>query len=223
MKRVLIALVILALPLSYFVAFPVYAQQTCTSTTFALTVTAQGTGTISSPYFGVACSGTCNYTYNSGTTITLSATPGLNGTFTGWGGCDSVTGNACTVTMTGAKSPIAYFSVQTYTITASAGTGGTISPSGSVGVNAGSNQTFTITPSSGYTVSGVTVDGSSVGAVTSYTFSNVTANHTINATFTAQTGQGFPYTGILDTFSRANQGPPPSSSWTTSPTVTAPG
>ena len=104
---------------------------------------------------------------------------------------------------------------QTYTITASAGTGGTISPSGSVVVNAGSSQTFTITPTSGYTLSGVTVDGTSVGAVTSYTFSGVSANHTIGASFAAQTVQTFPYTGILDTFSRGNQGPPPSSSWTT--------
>ncbi len=64
-------------------------------------------------------------------------------------------------------------------------------------------------------VSGVTVDGSSIGAVTSYTFSDVSANHTISATFAVQTTQTFPHTGILDTFSRANQGPPPSSSWTT--------
>ena len=51
-------------------------------------------------------------------------------------------------------------------------------------MNSGSSQTFTITPSSGYTVSGVTVDGSSAGAVSTYTFSNVTASHTISAAFT---------------------------------------
>ena len=82
MKRLLIALLILSLPLSYFGAITLYAQS-CTSTTFVLTVTAQGAGTISSPYFGVSCSGTC--AYNSGTTITLSATPGQNATITGWG------------------------------------------------------------------------------------------------------------------------------------------
>ena len=71
----------------------------------------------------------------------------------------------------------------TYTITASAGTGGSISPAGAVTVNSGASQTFNITPNSGYAVSGVTVDGSGVGAVTSYTFNNVTANHTIAATF----------------------------------------
>ena len=72
-----------------------------------------------------------------------------------------------------------------YTITASAGSNGTISPSGSVKVNSGANQTFTIAPNSGYQVDVVTVDGASKGSVTTYTFSNVTVNHTISATFKA--------------------------------------
>jgi hypothetical protein len=72
----------------------------------------------------------------------------------------------------------------THTITASAGSGGSISPSGSVIVNSGSSQSFTITPNSGFAVSSVTVDGASQGAVTSFTFSNVTADHTISAAFT---------------------------------------
>ncbi len=72
-----------------------------------------------------------------------------------------------------------------YTITASAGSGGGISPSGAVTVNSGGSQTFTITPNSGYSISSVIVDGASVGAVSTYTFNNVTANHTIAATFTA--------------------------------------
>ncbi|HJV66416.1 MAG TPA: fibronectin type III domain-containing protein [Geomonas sp.] len=74
-----------------------------------------------------------------------------------------------------------------YTISASAGAGGTISPSGSVALSQGASQTFTIAPSAGYTIAGVTVDGTSVGAVASYTFSNVTANHTIAASFAAST------------------------------------
>ena len=73
----------------------------------------------------------------------------------------------------------------TYTITASAGSNGSISPSGSVILSQGSSRTFTITPNSGYRVSDVRVDGSSVGAVTTYTFSNVRANHTIIASFIA--------------------------------------
>jgi len=75
----------------------------------------------------------------------------------------------------------------TYTITSSSGTGGSISPSGAATVNQGFNQTFTITPSSHYHVSNVLVDGVSVGTVGSYTFTNVTANHTISSTFAANT------------------------------------
>ena len=70
-----------------------------------------------------------------------------------------------------------------YPLTATAGSGGTISPSGTFFQSQGANQTLTITPSSGYTISSVTVDGASVGAVSSYTFSNITASHTIAATF----------------------------------------
>jgi hypothetical protein len=75
--------------------------------------------------------------------------------------------------------------VVNYTITASAGANGAISPSGPVSVTSGTNKTFAITPNAGFTVAGVLVDGASVGAVTSYTFSGVTANHTISATFAA--------------------------------------
>jgi len=74
-----------------------------------------------------------------------------------------------------------------HTITASAGAGGSISPSGAVVVARGSSRTFTITANSGYQIAGVTVNGSSVGAVGTYTFTNVTANATIAATFSAVT------------------------------------
>jgi len=74
--------------------------------------------------------------------------------------------------------------IKTYTITASAGAGGSISPSGNVTVNDGADQAFTITPDTGYEIDDVTVDGSSVGAVVEYTFNNVTENHTIEAVFT---------------------------------------
>ncbi len=72
----------------------------------------------------------------------------------------------------------------TYTINASvSGAGGSISPSGAVSVTAGSNQSFTITPSAGYQISAVLIDGASVGPQTLYTFPAVTANHTIAASF----------------------------------------
>jgi hypothetical protein len=71
----------------------------------------------------------------------------------------------------------------TFVITASAGAGGSISPSGAVNVLQGLDQSFTITPANCRHVANVLVDGSSVGAVTSYTFTNVQANHTIAASF----------------------------------------
>lgn len=73
----------------------------------------------------------------------------------------------------------------TYTITATSGTGGSISPSGSTSVTQGSNQTYTITANSGYKIADVRVDGSSVGASSTYTFSSVTSTHTISVTFTS--------------------------------------
>jgi hypothetical protein len=75
----------------------------------------------------------------------------------------------------------------TYTITASAGTGGTMAPSGTVIVASGNSQTFTIGNSTGYFISKVLVDGVDKGAITSYTFTNVIANHTISASFATST------------------------------------
>ena len=73
--------------------------------------------------------------------------------------------------------------VVTYTITASSGANGSITPSGDVIVEEGEDQTFLIQAASGYEIEDVLVDGVSVGAVSSYTFQNVTAAHTISATF----------------------------------------
>ena len=73
---------------------------------------------------------------------------------------------------------------QKYTITASAGEGGSITPAGAVSVKEGASQTFAIAAQEGYAIADVLVDGQSVGAVDSYTFENVTANHTIAALFT---------------------------------------
>ena len=73
--------------------------------------------------------------------------------------------------------------VTEYTIDASAGANGSIDPVGSVTVAAGADKTFTITADAGYHISDVTVDGKSVGAVSSYTFEDVMTNHTIRATF----------------------------------------
>ncbi len=83
---------------------------------------------------------------------------------------------------------------QAYAISVTAPTNGTISPSGTVAVAAGGSKTFTITPSSGYKIADVRVDNVSVGAVSSYQFSNVAANHTISATFSPSTAQTYAIT-----------------------------
>ena len=82
-----------------------------------------------------------------------------------------------------------------YTIKATAGTGGSISPSGSVSVREGRDQTFTITPDKGYAVSNVKIDGKSIGAVKSYTFENVSRTHTIEVIFMKANGN--PQTGVF--------------------------
>ncbi len=73
-----------------------------------------------------------------------------------------------------------------YTVTATAGKNGKISPTGAVSVTAGGSQTFTVTPDANYIVDDVKVDGKSVGPQTTYTFASVAADHTIEATFKAQ-------------------------------------
>ena len=97
-------------------------------------------------------------------------------------------------------------------------------------MNYGASQTFTITPAANYHVADVLVDGASVGAVTSYTFTNVTANHTIAASFaidtytiTASAGANgtitpaAPVVGELREQTRPSPSPrPPATTWPTS-------
>lgn len=73
--------------------------------------------------------------------------------------------------------------VTVYTINSSASAGGTISPNGSVTIEEGNDQTFSFVASEGYAVSSVLVDGVDAGKLTTYTFTNVNADHTISASF----------------------------------------
>ena len=82
-----------------------------------------------------------------------------------------------------------------YTIKATAGAGGSISPSGNVSVREGRDQPFTITPDKGYAVANVKIDGKSIGAVKSYTFENVSRTHTIEVIFMKANGN--PQTGVF--------------------------
>jgi hypothetical protein len=77
--------------------------------------------------------------------------------------------------------------VAAYTIVASAEAGGNISPAGEISVQAGGSQTFTITPDTGYGVQDVVVDGTSMGIVLNYTFSDLNLDHSILVAFDLNT------------------------------------
>ena len=127
-------------------------------------------------------------------------------TFTGWSGTGLDGENNMTVTIptgsTGNRIYTAHWryngsghSYSYYTIKATAGAGGSISPSGNVSVREGRDQPFTITPDKGYAVSNVKIDGKSIGAVKSYTFENVRRTHTIEVIFMKANGN--PQTGVF--------------------------
>jgi hypothetical protein len=100
------------------------------------------------------------------------------------------------------------FEIGTFAITSEAGSNGTIEPLGIISKSVGTSQTYTITPDSGYEVSDVLVDSVSVGAVASYTFGSIEANHTISATFkssiNAPSAESF--SNITSTVIKANWG-----------------
>jgi uncharacterized repeat protein (TIGR02543 family) len=122
-------------------------------------------------------------TYDSGATVQLTATPFSGYQFTGWSGDLSGSTNPVSIVMTASKSITANFALVQFNITASAGANGSISPSGVVAVNSGANRLFTIIPATGYHIDSVIVDGMYQGTSATYQFTNVTASHTIRATF----------------------------------------
>jgi hypothetical protein len=73
--------------------------------------------------------------------------------------------------------------LQSYIIKSTISLGGSISPSGTITVNSGDSKTFTVTPNPGYKISLLKVDGASKGSISSYTFVNITSNHTIEVIF----------------------------------------
>jgi hypothetical protein len=160
---------------------------------FTLTVTTGGTGTgsVTSSVGGIDCPGTCSASLVSGTTVTLTATPGQNSTFGGWGGACANASTTCVVTMDAAKSVSASFSavIPAYLLSVvTNGTGtGTVgsSPSGiacpgtcSTSYPSGTSVTLTATAANGSTFagwSGASCTGTSTCTVTMSAARNVTA------------------------------------------------
>ena len=157
--------------------------------------------------------GTSNFAVKDGSTMRKSGYPvpsvaaDSGYSFTGWLGTDGITRTSNEVldlTVTGDMTFTAQYAKDSgsggstgtarYTIEASAGHGGGISPDGRVRVSRGSDKTFRITPDAGYEIADVLVDGESVGAVSRYTFETVRKNHTIEAEF--RTVEKAPDTGV---------------------------
>ncbi|MDO9036417.1 MAG: hypothetical protein Q7U51_14595 [Methanoregula sp.] len=102
-----------------------------------------------------------------------------------------------TPTTTTTPTPTPTTTPSTHTIIASAGANGLIIPNGSVIVNHGASQSFNIYPNTGYHIQDVLVDGLSNGTISSYTFTNVVADHTISASFAINT---YTITATNDTY-----------------------
>ena len=165
----------------------VTAATTVTATfalnTYLLNVSIGGTGTGSVSGNGIACPGDCSETLSHGTVETLTALAGTGSTFSGWsgGGCSGT--GTCVVTMTAPTNVTATFTINSYLVTPSAGSNGSISPSTAQSVNHGSTTSFTLSPSAGYTaIVGGTCGGTLVG--NTYTTNAITAPCTVAATFT---------------------------------------
>ncbi len=151
--------------------------------TLTINKSGNGSGTVTSQPSGISCGTTCAAHYTVGTPVTLTAQPAEGSLFGGWsdGGCSGVT--SCTITLASDTAITVSFNLITHIISASSEGHGSIAPVGRAEVNHGTSQTFIIQPENGYQVTDVRVDGTSVGAVTNYTFTNVVKDHTIHAAF----------------------------------------
>ena len=152
--------------------------------TYTITASAGANGSISP-------SGSVTVNHGGSQTFTITPTPATTWPTSWWTASSVGAVTSYTFTNVTANHTIAAsFAIDipvVHTITATAGPHGSISPTGSVPVNHGGSQGFTITPDANYNIKTVLVDGVSVGPVSSYTFTNVTADHTITATFVATT------------------------------------
>ena len=184
------------------IATSTYAEATVTISDGAVTATpyTKWTVTVNAGNGGSVSGGG---TFEENTQVTVTATPNSGYHFVRWteNGAEVSTSASYSFTLTADRTLTAVFSRNSsggysyYTIKATAGAGGFISPSGNVSVREGRDQTFTITPDKGYAVANVKIDGKSIGAVKSYTFENVRRTHTIEVIFMKANGN--PQTGVF--------------------------
>ena len=184
------------------IATSTYAEATVTISNGTVTATpyTKWTVTVNAGNGGSVSGGG---TYEGNTQVTVTATPNSGYHFVRWteNGAEVSTSASYSFILTADRTLTAVFSRNSsggysyYTIKATAGTGGSISPSGNVSVREGRDQTFTITPDKGYAVANVKIDGKSIGAVKSYTFENVSRTHTIEVIFMKANGN--PQTGVF--------------------------
>ena len=145
--------------------------------TFIIAASSASNGSISP-------TGTVPVVYGDSQTFTITPDLGYQiGQITVDGGIVAPTANYTFNNVTSDHSISANFVPNTYTITASAGDNGSISPVGSLSLEHGSSQTFTISAAPGYSIADVVVDDASLGAVTRYSFTDIDGNHTISASF----------------------------------------
>jgi len=174
--------------------------QVSTNPTYSFTVTESATYTAhfnaqnytvtvaANPNNAGSVSGGGSYTYGQTCTVTASANNGY--AFTNWteNGSQVSTNASYSFTVTGNRNLVANFAQNTHTIHATAGANGIITPSGTITVAHGANQSFSMIPDSDYEIQDVYIDGNPVGPMTSYTFTNVTTDHYIHVTFTNLVG-----------------------------------
>ena len=169
------------------------AKSSSPSTSYALTVTKSGSGTVSSDVAGISCGSDCSESYLNGTVVTLTATSASGYAFNGWGGACTGTTTTCTLSMTAAKSVTATFkAIPKYTLTVTKSGSGTVTstPSGincgttcSSQFTGGTNATLSATPTNGYVFSGWS------GACTGTGTCTVTMNAAKNVTATFSKAQ----------------------------------
>lgn len=170
-----------------YAGFSNYSGVSGPAAQYAFTLVQRGTGSGTVTLDSVEISTEFTAVYATGTQLVLQATANADADFSGWSGGECSGAGACTVTLNQDTVITALFTLKSYTLTASASEGGVIEPAGDLPVTIGAAQTFTITPQERYHLMDVLVDGVSVGAVSTYTFENVTSDHTLAAVFAINT------------------------------------